>query len=204
VAWNGAIRLGLLAAAIDFLLAAGLWILLTLITHSGGDAVSRPLGLGVLFAAPGIVGLLGAIGRRRSLLAAAAIPLFAGSFLSWAFVTLPFLVPSLLFARAATRVDAQPLSASARIAGAAAGLVVALLMLAAGVAFLGFTEDTCLNQDGQSSCSSAATTVLGGATAVGLAGLAIAVAAVWASVGRRANLESATAIGHEPDAAGEA
>jgi hypothetical protein len=66
------------AVAADLLLAAVLAIFPSVATQSAGDPIPRPLVIAVLFAAPGVIGLLGIIGERRSLLGAAALPLIPG------------------------------------------------------------------------------------------------------------------------------
>jgi hypothetical protein len=65
------------------------------------EVVPRGLAMGLLYATPAVIGALGAIGRRRSVLAAAAAATTIGSVLSFSGVTLIFLVPGLLFAAAA-------------------------------------------------------------------------------------------------------
>src|SRR5438067_2056973 len=83
-----AVRLGRLAAVADLTLTAFLTALLLRITDSGLDAIPRPLALLPLYAAPGIVGALGVLGRRRSLLLAAGVVLVPGSIVSFTGVTL--------------------------------------------------------------------------------------------------------------------
>ena len=94
---------GLVGAAVQVTLAGVLgWI------ASGGSAfpnppevVPRGLAIGLLYAVPAAVAALGAIGGRRSLLAAAAFASAAGSVVAFSGVTIIFLVPALLFAVAA-------------------------------------------------------------------------------------------------------
>lgn len=65
------------------------------------EPIPRGLALGVLYALPAILGALGAVGVRRSVLAAAAVLSTVGSVLAFSGVTLVFLAPSLIFAAAA-------------------------------------------------------------------------------------------------------
>lgn len=65
------------------------------------EPVPRGLALGLLYTLPALIGALGALRRRRSMLAAAAVLSCAGSILAFSGVTLVFLVPALVFATAA-------------------------------------------------------------------------------------------------------
>jgi hypothetical protein len=65
------------------------------------EPIPRGLALGLLYALPAATGALGAIGGRRSLLAAAAVMSTIGSVVAFSGVTLVFLVPAVVFARAA-------------------------------------------------------------------------------------------------------
>jgi hypothetical protein len=95
--------IGLVGAAVQLTLAAVLGGI-----ASGGSAfpnppevVPRGLAIGLLYAVPAVVAALGAIGGRRSVLAAAAFASAAGSVVAFSGVTIIFLVPALLFAAAA-------------------------------------------------------------------------------------------------------
>ena len=63
--------------------------------------IPRGVALGVLFALPAIIGAIGALRGRRSLLAAAAVLSAFGSVLSFSGITLLFLAPALMFGAAA-------------------------------------------------------------------------------------------------------
>lgn len=65
------------------------------------ELIPRGLALGVLYALPAVVGAMGAIGVRRSVLTAAAVLSTVGSVLAFSGVTLLFLAPALIFAAAA-------------------------------------------------------------------------------------------------------
>jgi hypothetical protein len=95
--------IGLVGAAVQLILAAVLGGI-----ASGDSAfpnppevVPRGLAIGLLYAVPGVVAALGAIGGRRSVLAAAAFASAIGSVVAFSGVTVIFLVPALLFAAAA-------------------------------------------------------------------------------------------------------
>jgi hypothetical protein len=95
--------IGLLAAAIQLALAALLAVIAsgTSAFPNPPEAVPRAFALGILFAMPAVVGALGAIGGRRSVLAAAGIGSAAGSVIALSGATLMFLIPALLYGVAA-------------------------------------------------------------------------------------------------------
>lgn len=101
---------GLLGAAVQVILAA----LLGGIANGASafpnppEAVPRGLAIGLLYAVPAVIGALGAIGSRRSVLGAAAIASTVGSVLAFSGVTLIFLVPAVLFAGAAGATGSAP------------------------------------------------------------------------------------------------
>jgi hypothetical protein len=106
--------IGLLGAAVQLILAAVLGGI-----ASGGSAfpnppevVPRGIAIGLLYAAPGVVGAIGAIGGRRSVLAAASFASAIGSVVAFSGVTVIFLVPALLFAAAAGAAEARPATRS--------------------------------------------------------------------------------------------
>jgi hypothetical protein len=94
------------------------------------ESIPRGLALGVLYALPAIVGALGALGERRSVLAAAAVMSTIGSVLAFSGVTLVFLAPALIFAAAAGAVAAtnvrprRPVWLTALVLGVGVPLVV--------------------------------------------------------------------------------
>ena len=125
--------MGLAAVAVQLALAA---LLGGIATGSGAfpnppEPVPRGLALGVLYALPAAVGALGALGRRRSLLAAASVLSAIGSILAFSGVTLIFLVPSLLFAAAAGAMASAHTSrwrpSWRALVGVAVGIVTAVL-----------------------------------------------------------------------------
>lgn len=102
----------------------------------------------VLYALPGLVGLLGVATRRPALLLAACVASAAGAFVAFSGVTLIFLVPALLFLVAAARLAGAPSGAAHDdwIAGIAQGLLAAAvvaLFVGAGAAVLLETDSEC-------------------------------------------------------------
>lgn len=132
--------IGAVAAVVQVALAATLGVIAT---GSGAfphppEPIPRGLALGVLYALPAVIGALGALGRRRSLLAAASVLSAIGSVLAFSGVTLFFLVPSFLFAAAAGTVTRTQSAGRRRPAlGALAGLGVAIVITALAAAWLG-------------------------------------------------------------------
>lgn len=101
---SGRVRsIGLLGAAVQVALA----VMLALVAGRPDEfpnppqLIPRGVALAALFAVPGIIGAIGALRGRRSLLAAAAMLSVIGSVLSFSGVTLLFLAPALIFAAAA-------------------------------------------------------------------------------------------------------
>lgn len=98
-------RTGLITTAF----AAALVTLLMLVVTANQDGLGPPstipgwLPLGLLYGAPAVIGLLGASSGRGSLLAAAGLLYVPLAVLAFSGVTLPFLVPALLYLGAATR-----------------------------------------------------------------------------------------------------
>jgi hypothetical protein len=99
--------LGLLATATDAACAAGL-ALLTASNQTPGlpSEVPWPVVFGALLAMPALIGGLGTVSGRRTLLVAAGILCLAESVLAFSGVTLVLLVPGLLFLRAAATASA--------------------------------------------------------------------------------------------------
>jgi len=101
---------GLIAAAF----AAALVVLLMVIVAANQNSLGPPptiprwLPIGLAYGAPAIIGWLGALGDRRPVLAAAGLLYLSLALLAFSGVTLPFLLPALLFLRAAT--DRRPVA----------------------------------------------------------------------------------------------
>jgi hypothetical protein len=95
---------GLIAAAF----AAALVVLLMVIVAANQNSLGPPptiprwLPIGLAYGAPAIIGWLGALGDRRPVLAAAGLLYLPLALLAFSGVTLPFLLPALLFLRAAS------------------------------------------------------------------------------------------------------
>lgn len=181
------VRLGRLAVAANLALAAFMTALLLLITHSSLDAVPRPLALLPLYATPGIVGALGVIGRRRSLLFAAGVVLAPGAVLSFAGLTLMFALPMALFWAAAVTMQ-RPAGHPSRAVELVELTVTAGLMLAGGLALFAWSGSGC-NASG-SICGSALLTLQGVALELALLTAAVGIAA-WRALG------SSGALGNE-------
>ena len=118
---------------------------------AGGDSpefLSRGVVLFVVYALPGVVGLLGVAGRRPALLLAAGAASTVGSVLAFSGVTLIFLVPAILFFYGAVRLaSVAPAAGSGSAFGILAGSVLAavltVLMIGAGASALLVTDEQC-------------------------------------------------------------
>lgn len=169
---------GLIGALADIGFAAVLGLLLALAIDSRGDALPRPLVVAVLYATPGVIGLIGVLAERPWLLIAAALPLFPAAGLSMSGATLPFLAPALLMVVGATRMVGRPEVQRITVASAVAGGVICALVLVAGWAVLiGMTTPACYPVSGGQACGSGfiSTNGLVVASACLIAALAIAV-----------------------------
>jgi hypothetical protein len=142
--------------------------------------------LAALYATPGLIGLLGVVARQRWLLIGAAVPLLIDSLLSWAGVTLVFLIPAGLLVAGATRTRAAEVSAPEGRLAIGGSALSALLVLAGGWAvLLGLTHEACVPIPGGESCSSAAVSVAGVVVGAICLVAALAIAAWVARPGRR-------------------
>lgn len=167
-------RLGWMAVVADLVLAGALTALLFLITTSSLDAVPRPLALLALYATPGAVGAIGVRGRRRSLLLAAGVVLVPGSVLSFAGVTLVFVLPAVLF-WAASLTMAPPKPRPSRATELAEVAVIAALMLGAAPALFGLSWSGC--SESGSICGSGFLSLAGVGAELALLVAAVGVAA---------------------------
>jgi hypothetical protein len=172
---------GMLGATAQLLLAVSLGAFLAVATDSTGDAIPRPLVFTLLYATPGVVGLLGARSRRRSLLVAAVLPLIPGSVLSFSLVTLIFVVPAALMAASAAGISRSGIRAQS----VAMTVGIAALTVGAGWAMLlGFTRDTCgSGLGGASFCGTGLISIEGVLVGLVFLGTAIALAAWWSRRG---------------------
>jgi hypothetical protein len=139
-------RLGLGAAAI--IAGCALWVAAIsaglvgdLVSDDLGPpvAIPRPILLGGLLMVPASIAAIGAIRRSRPILIAAGVLCLAQSFVSFAGVALPFLVPAFLL----LVLGAQGGSAEAPRRAMVGGLLVIALGFAAWVAPFALTETTC-------------------------------------------------------------
>ena len=148
--------LGVLGAALDLILAAALGAFLWFATNAPGDAIPRPLILAALYATPGLIALLATRGGRPALLAAGGVALIPASFLSFAGVTLPFLIPALLMLTGATRLRDSSGRWRVSPADLLIGALVVVLIVGGGWATLiGLTEPGCVATADGEHCSSA-------------------------------------------------
>lgn len=108
--------------------------------------VPRGAALLVVFALPGLVGLIGVGARRPALLVAAGLVSTFGAFIAFSGVTLIFLIPALLFFAGAARLAGAPVAGAAR-ERAASGLVQVVLAAAIVVLLLGAGASTLLVTD---------------------------------------------------------
>jgi hypothetical protein len=141
--------LGRLAAAIQVIFGAFLGGVGSLAFEPG--FVPRGGILFLLFALPGMVGLIGVTQRRSTLVLAAALSCFVGAFLAFSGVTLILLIPAALFLVSAggLAVRWRPWSAAALLGGVgrlAAAAVVVMLLVGAGAAALTVTDAGCWSQ----------------------------------------------------------
>lgn len=135
---SGESRLGLVAAGLAAVCAAFLALLTASNQTAGLPAeVPWPIVFGALLGTPALIGALGAVSGRRTLLVAAGLLCLAFSILSFSGVTLVLLVPALLFLRAGVA-PAEPAQRPARpeplrllrwLALAALAVPVALLVI---------------------------------------------------------------------------
>lgn len=179
-----ALRLGRLAVTIELLFIGILTVWLALNTDSGADVVPRPIALLLLYATPGIVALFGLIGRRRSLVFAAAVVLLPGSVIS--IVTVIFFLPAILLWLTSLLMAAPGDGRGSRLTGALEIVIACCLMLGAAVALFSTTAAGC-TADG-STCGDGFLTWTGVGLAVAIDLVAIAFAAwrsdlTWPSLG---------------------
>ena len=139
-------RLGLAAAGIIAGLA--LWVAAIsagLVGDLVGDdlgppeLVPRPILLGALLMVPAFIAAVGALRRSHPILIAAGVLCFAQSFVSFAGVSLPFLVPALLL----LVLGASGASAETHRRAMVGGVLVIALGFAAWVAPFAMTETSC-------------------------------------------------------------
>ena len=173
--------LGVLGAALDLILAAALGAFLWFATSVSGDAIPRPLILAALYATPGLIALVATRGGRPALLAAGGVALIPASFLSFAGVTLPFLIPALLMLIGAARMRVNPGMWKVSLGDLLVGALVVMLIVGGGWATLiGLTEPSCVATADGEHCSSAYVSVRG--LLVGAACIAGALTlAAWSS-----------------------
>jgi hypothetical protein len=139
---------GRLAGAVQIIFAGLIGGASALAGGGSPEFPPRSLVLLVVFAMPGIIGLLGVAQRRPSLLLAAGAAATVGSVIAFSGITLIFLVPAILFFVGAFRIASHGAGAAPRSLGgalAATGIAIALvvLMIGAGASALLVTDERC-------------------------------------------------------------
>jgi hypothetical protein len=169
---------GLIGAMSDIGFSVVLGIFLAVGTDWSGDAAPRPVVVGILYATPGLIGLIGVLAERPWLLIAASLPLFPAAGLSDSGATLVFLLPAALMTVGAMRMINLPNIQRMTAANVGSAIAITVLILLAGWAVLiGMTEPACHPVAGGQACGSGYISVNGVIVAGGclLAALAIAV-----------------------------
>lgn len=111
--------------------------------------VPRGAALLVVFALPGLVGLIGVGARRPALLVAAGMASTVGAFIAFSGVTLIFLIPALLFFAGAIRLAGAPEAGAARerplggLVQIVLAAAIVVLLLGAGASTLLVTDSGC-------------------------------------------------------------
>ena len=101
-----------------------------------------------VFAAPGVVGLIGVRARRPALLVAAGLTSAVGSFIAFSGVSLIFLIPSVLFLVGAVRLASGNLGSprggwTSGLAQALIAVAIVPLLIGAGASGLLITDSAC-------------------------------------------------------------
>ena len=138
-------RLAWIAGGAAIAFSVAIWVLAR---SQGGlnppDLVPRPLASAVLLATPGVLGWIGVATGRRTLLVAAGILCIFQSVIAFSGVTLIYLVPGIVFLRAAAAAsDATTRRQAVTGRDVGLGAAVVLLVIGAWAATLAITETTC-------------------------------------------------------------
>lgn len=164
-------------ATIGGLLAIGYAAVVALLV--GREAAPDPPGVPpawamsfALLAMPGLVGLIAGRRGNGALVAVAGGTCLLQAFVSFAGVTIPFVVP------AAVLLSAARASGGVRARDIAAGAAVVGCWLGAWIARLTQVEERCWSSSGGTACSSGVPTMAGIATTVALLALALAIASL--------------------------
>jgi hypothetical protein len=177
---------GLVGALVDIGAAVLFTGLLFAATAPSADVVPRPLFLGLLYAMPGVVGLLGVRSNQAWLLVAGGLSLIPGVFLSFTGITLTFVVPAVLMLVGAASVPAP--SGRRRIGlltGFAALVIAGLIVLGGWVALFGITVSACRPLPDGETCGDSMISGSGLLVALACLGAALAIASIGAGVASR-------------------
>jgi hypothetical protein len=176
---------GRIGALSDIGAAVVLAALLLAATSASADVVPRPLFLGVLYAVPGLVGLIGVRTSQAWLLVAGALPLIPGVFLSFTGITLIFLLPAAFMLIGAARMQPPPGERRIGLLTGIAALVIAGLIIVAGwVALFGMTVSACRPLPGGETCGDRMMSGAGLLVALACLGAALAIAVIGSGLPR--------------------
>jgi hypothetical protein len=185
------LNVGRIGALVDIGVAVLFAALLFAATGPSADIVPRPLFLGLLYATPGVIGLLGVLSNRAWLLVAGALPLIPGVFLSFTGITLIFLLPAALMLLGAATI--QPPPGEHRIGlltGIAALLIAGLIVTAGWVALFGMSVSACRSLPGGETCGDRMISGSGLLVALACLGVALAIAVIGAGMLGKGRLSS--------------
>jgi hypothetical protein len=137
-------RFGFYGVVIQLALALGLGIFVS-VQGAGelgpSDHVERGIALGLLFAVPGVIAVLGIRSSRPTPVIAAVVMDMAGLILSYA--TLVFVVPTAFFVAHAAATAQGPRRIGSVVRGALVGVALVGLVVGAGIALFAMTEGRC-------------------------------------------------------------
>jgi hypothetical protein len=177
---------GLIGGLLDLAGALLLGSFLFFASDLAGDAAPRPLVIGVLFATPGVIGLIGVASEQPWLLMAGALPLFFGAGLSNSGATLVFLAPAGLLLLGMVRMLERPEPQRITFANTVGAIAITLLVVFAGwISLIGMTASVCQPVSGGQACGSGYISTAGVLIGAGCLVLAVAIAAIGAANWRR-------------------
>jgi len=174
---------GRVGALVDIGVAVLFAALLFVATSPSADVVPRPLFLGLLYAIPGVIGLIGARSNQAWLLVAGALPLIPGVFLSFTGITLIFLFPAAFMLVGALTTEPPPGERRIGVLSGFAALAIAALIVAAGwVALFGMSVSACSPTPGGEVCGDRMISSTGLIVALAFLAAAVGIAAIGAGL----------------------